>query len=77
MVLKKIEKTFIEKIGIPTIITDKHRCLICHVEKLCIHLSCNLEHCYCVNDFVNWYQNNEKKCCLCMKPFKIEECNFG
>jgi len=29
--------------------------------------------------FVSWYiiNSHERKCCICMKPFNIEECCFG
>jgi Leucine-rich repeat (LRR) protein len=72
------EKTFIKNMKIPTRIIEKEeKCLICQEYKKCIHLSCHMEHCYCVKDFVNWYYKNNKKCCMCMEPFKEEECWFG
>jgi len=57
----------------------QYSCLICHGNTNCVHLPCHDDHTYCLKCFVSWYyvNQNEKKCCMCMKPFNVEECYFG
>jgi len=72
------EEKIINKFKMKMEIGEETKCLICHEIKNCVHLPCHKEHTYCLKCFVNWYyiNENEKKCCLCMKPFHVENCLF-